>query len=379
MVSVRRMSNSRGVWGMAMAAACVLASACDRAGSGSVGHTLKPVATFGGVGLSPGQFAYPRAIASDGRDLWIIDKMARVQRIDPESGRCLEIWRMPEWKNGKPTGVSVFCGDPPLLFVPDTHYQRVVVYAIEPREALIARAGGKPVEKTTPEPLFSFGKRGKGLGEFIYPTDIAFVPTSDGKRPARVYVAEYGDNDRISIWEPDAAGAYQPKGTFGTWGSGEDPGAIEFSRPQAVAVDAKRAELLVADSSNHRIGRFTLEGALVKWIGSRETAGVSNGGEGISSCAEVEGFNYPYSVEPLGDGTALVLEMGGARVRQIDLDSGATVNLWGARGSGVGQLASPWGMGIAGGRVYILDSGNNRVVGMDLPRPGNKIAIGGGQ
>ncbi len=385
MVSVTQLFQSR--WarratGLALVF-CVglLEPGCGRSGgrSGGAGdHTLKPVVMFGGVGTSPGQFAYPRAIDSDGRDLWIIDKMARVQRIDPETGRCLEIWRMPEWKNGKPTGVTVFRGEPPLLFVPDTHYQRVMVYAIEPREAVIARGGGRAVEKATPEPVAMFGKRGKGLGEFIYPTDVAIVPTSDGKRPLKVFIAEYGDNDRISIWEPDAAGVYQPKGSFGVWGPGEDPKAIEFNRPQAVVFDAKRSELLIADSSNHRIGRFTLDGGLVKWIGSRETAGVERGGEGMRDGPEVEGFNYPYSVEPLGDGTALVVEMGGARVRQIDLESGATVHLWGARGSGPGQLASPWGLGIAGGQVYILDSGNNRVVGMELPRLRVGLAKGGG-
>src|SRR3954466_8963629 len=48
---------------------------------------------FGEVGLSPGQFSYPRAIDTDGKDLWIIDKGARVQRIDPATGKGLSLWR----------------------------------------------------------------------------------------------------------------------------------------------------------------------------------------------------------------------------------------------------------------------------------------------
>src|SRR4051812_26778284 len=59
---------------------------------------LAVTAVFGEVGISPGQFTYPRAIDTDGHDLWIIDKGARVQRIDPATGKSSSLWRMPEWE-----------------------------------------------------------------------------------------------------------------------------------------------------------------------------------------------------------------------------------------------------------------------------------------
>ena len=43
---------------------------------------------------------------------------------------------------------------------------------------------------------------GTGPGQFIYPTDVAF----DAK--GHVFVSEYGDNDRIQVFEPDGKFLY---------------------------------------------------------------------------------------------------------------------------------------------------------------------------
>lgn len=309
---------------------------------------LHPVAMIGEVGLSPGQFAFPRAIDTDGKSLWVIDKAGRVQRLDLESGKCLECWMMPETELGKPTGVTVFPGDPPLLFVPDTHYQRVMVYAVKP--------GAGSVVRETPKPVAQFGKRGKGPGEFIYPTDIVVIPTEDGKRPARVYVAEYGDNDRISVFEPDGAGSYEFKFAFGRWGDGSHPDEVEFNRPQSMSLDESRRELVVADAGNHRLGRFTLDGKLVRWIGTPENVGDAPGQ-----------FHYPWAVQAMGDGTALVVDQASARVQRIDLTTGASLGSYGEPGPGPGQLAMPWALAVTGGRMYIVDASNNRVVVAAVP------------
>ena len=65
---------------------------------------------IGSAGVGPGQFASPRVITTDGEALWVIDKLARVQRIDPATGRCTYWFRMPEWEVGKPTGARVLPG-----------------------------------------------------------------------------------------------------------------------------------------------------------------------------------------------------------------------------------------------------------------------------
>lgn len=335
-----------------MVATSAALTGCGRSPNTDTG--LHPTAIIGEVGTSPGQFAYPRAIDTDGESMWVIDKAGRVQRFELATGQCVEYWGMPQTEFGKPTGVSVFAGDPPLLFIPDTHYQRVMVVAIEP----LAQTKAKPVVRAAPTPLTQFGKRGKGPGEFIYPTDVAILPTEDGKRPARLYISEYGDNDRVSIYEPTAAGGYEFRSSFGHWGAGEDPAIIEFNRPQSVSLDLGRRELLVADAGNHRIGRFTLDGALIKWVGSPESMGDEPGH-----------FHYPWALQAMGDGSALVVEQVSARVQRIDLTTGESLGVYGGPGAKPGQLAVPWAIAVTHGMMYIVDGGNNRVVAAETPRP----------
>src|SRR5262249_29245193 len=147
-------------------------------------------------------------IDADATSLWIIDKTARVQRIDPKTGNCLLWWRMPEYQLGKPVGVSVVSmsgqsaaggGGPGtgLLFIPDTPYNRTMVY--QPP----ARAGEEP---TLVRQIGSFGRE---PGQFIYPTDVAVLKSAAaGDKPGsggieRIYVSEYGGNDRVSVFDAD--------------------------------------------------------------------------------------------------------------------------------------------------------------------------------
>src|SRR5438552_3206451 len=68
-------------------------------GAGAAGHVggraLAVKSMFGEVGLNPGQFTYPRAIDGDGKSLYVIDKAAHVQRMDPATGRATAMWTMP--------------------------------------------------------------------------------------------------------------------------------------------------------------------------------------------------------------------------------------------------------------------------------------------
>ena len=108
---------------------------------------------------------------------------------------------MPEWEHGKPTGVTA--RDPPgeggpIVFVPDTHYNRVMVYAGEDRTDN-KLPGGRLLTK--------WGEYGRGAGQFIFLTDVAILTTPDGAGITRLYISEYEENDRISIYEP-ATGVY---------------------------------------------------------------------------------------------------------------------------------------------------------------------------
>ena len=316
-------------------------------------HTAAPLRVervLGEQGTFPGQFAYPRAMDFDGQSLWVIDKEARVQQIDPQTGHAGVWWRMPDWALGKPTGVTVAPAALPdgslveALYVADTHYHRVMVYAL-PAE--------RPSAPTEIEPtlLASFGSAGTEPGQFVYPTDVAVLLDDAGGTVERIFVSEYGGNDRVSVFDS----GYRFLFSFGTLGEGLDPAALEFSRPQAMVIDTDRRELLVADACNHRIGRFTLDGGLLGWIGSPEPDGA-----GVR-------LDFPYAVTLLGDGSLLVTEFGAAQVRRLDPASGASLGVFGVAGRGRGELATPW-CSVVGGRVtYVLDSGNNRILVTELP------------
>lgn len=309
---------------------------------------------FGEVGISPGQFSYPRCIDAAWGEVWVIDKLARVQRFDAERGVCTGGWRMPEWDNGKPTGITLWqppAGGPARVIIADTHYHRVMIYdpsgAAPPDRMMEARG----------ELRASFGSYGEAEGQFIYPTDVAVMPTPDGKGIGRLYVSEYGGHDRVSVFEP--AQGQTPgderlfvfRFAFGKFGSGT---GAEFNRPQAIEFDAERNEVIVTDACNHRIGRFSPDGLVLGWVGH----GVGRGpGQ----------MQYPYGIELLGKGRLMVAEFGGNRVQEFDLTTGESLGVYGQAGRHEGELATPWGVAAIDGSVMVLDSGNNRVQVMRLP------------
>jgi DNA-binding beta-propeller fold protein YncE/ABC-type spermidine/putrescine transport system permease subunit II len=292
-------------------------------GGDGEGGPLDPIETFGVNGLSLGQFSYPRCIDVDAERefVYVIDKTARVQRFDFDGEPQLE-WRMPKKEQGKPTGVSV--APDGRVFVADTHYFRVIVYDAEGSE------------------LMRFGSYGEGPGEFIYTTDIAFGPEG------RLYVAEYGGNDRIQVFTPDGEYLFE----FGTFGdvtaepASPGPDELVLNRPQSIMFSEDRSELFIADAVNHRIVVTDPEGNLLRSIGRPGR--------------EQGDLHYPYGLAQLPDGSILVAEFGSNRIQRFSAD-GRSLGVYGVLGAGEGELRYPWGVACAGGRTFVLDSGNNRV------------------
>jgi ABC-type Fe3+ transport system permease subunit/DNA-binding beta-propeller fold protein YncE len=286
--------------------------ACLFAGSTGCDHT-KPDAIWCETGTGPAQVVYPRAIDYSAKDdtFFIIDRMARVQHLN-RKGECLNEWRMPQWQIGKPVGVTV--GPDGDIYVPDTHYQRVMVYS--PKGELLRQ----------------WGKAGRGNGEFIYPTDIAF----DSK--GHVFVSEYGDNDRIQVFTPSGEFLY----AFGSFG--KDDG--QFIRPQSMVIDGDL--VYITDACNHRIQVFKTDGTFVRVMGSV--------GSGLGQ------FRYPYGLAQDNEGHLIVCEFGNNRVQMIDKITGKGIKAWGTGGHDAGQLAYPWGVAVdKHDRVVAVDAGNNRL------------------
>jgi DNA-binding beta-propeller fold protein YncE/ABC-type Fe3+ transport system permease subunit len=294
-------------------AAAVLLLTMMLVAAGCGDHT-KPEAIWCETGTGPAQVVYPRAIAYRPQDdtFFVIDRMARVQNLN-RKGECLAEWRMPEWKTGKPVGVSI--GPDGNVYIPDTHYQRIMVYS--PKGELLRK----------------WGSEGTGPGQFIYPTDIAF----DSK--GNVFVSEYGDHDRIQVFAPRGDYLYE----FGKFGKGDQ----EFMRPQSMVIDSTDT-VYVTDACNHRIQVFKTDGTVLKTLGR---AG-SGPGE----------FRYPYGLDMDASGHLIVCEFGNNRVQQIDKETGRGLKTWGSGGHEPGQLAYPWGVAVdRKGEVVAVDAGNNRL------------------
>ena len=179
------------------------------------------VRIFGEMGDNDGQFRKPRAIQiSPANELYIVDFNGRIQVFNP-AGTFLRGWRTPEVYFGKPCGLG--WSNDGLLMVADTHYFRVLFY----------QPDGELVEART-----IGGKNGSGPGEFAFLTDA--VQDTRG----RYFVGEYGENDRVQIFDPN--GQYVAE--FG--GHGNEP--EQFLRPQALTFD-RAGRLWIADACNHRL------------------------------------------------------------------------------------------------------------------------------
>ncbi len=282
------------------------ASGCGRGGSA-------PDAVWMETGTGPGQVVYPRGIAYSAGDdtIFLVDRMARVQHLDHD-GKFLNAWALPEKRAGKPVGLSV--GPDGNVYVPDTHYYRVIVYTPQ----------GKEVRR--------WGGFGRGPGQFVYPTDVEF------DRRGRCFVAEYGDNDRIQVFGPDGKVLYQ----FGAFGQGDG----QFIRPQDMVIDGDT--VYVTDACNHRICVFTTDG---KWVRNMGHCG-SGPGE----------FRFPYGMDMDREGHLVVSEFGNNRVQRIDKATGRGLGTWGSAGREAGEMAYPWGVIVdKRDRVVAVDAGNNRL------------------
>jgi DNA-binding beta-propeller fold protein YncE len=280
------------------------------------GDRTQPKAIWCETGTGPCQVVYPRALTYSPKDdsFFLIDRMARVQHLD-HSGKFLAEWRMPEFQVGKPVGVSV--GPDGNVYVPDTHYHRVVVYTPD----------GKL--------LRMWGSAGTGDSQFIYPTDVAW----DSK--GHVFVSEYGDNDRIQVFD---ASVDPPKFLykFGAFGANDG----QFSRPQSMVID--QDIVYVTDACNHRIAVFKSDGTFVRNMGSV--------GSGLGQ------FRFPYGLDEDREGRLVVCEFGNNRVQLIDKQTGQGLRTWGHAGRDPGQLAYPWGVAVdKRDRVVAVDAGNNRL------------------
>ncbi len=283
-------------------------------GCGSVfGSSGAPDLIWGTHGTRDGWLHLPRVATFDDKDeLYVADLTDRIQVFNRD-GKFLRSWRTPSLNIDGPNGLTA---DPfGRILIADTHFYRLLVY--DRQGNLLKQIGS--------------GVQGEGPGEFVYCTDVV------ADRSGNLYVSEYGNTDRIQVFDPDGKWLRQ-------WGGhGYEPG--EFLRPRALAIDPDD-NLYVADSCNHRIQVFDTNGKLLRYWGSRGT--------------EPGKMAFPYDVAVHGD-SVYACEYGNNRVQKFSL-GGKPLGTWGRHGRDPGALNNPWALAVdSKGAVSVIDSNNHRV------------------
>ena len=282
--------------------------------------SVLPEDIWGRRGTTDGRLQKPRAMAVDDEDnIYIVDMSARIQVFDDTGNLRRGPWRMPEFANGKPTGMSVDRSG--NLAVADTHYYRILFFSPDGELLEDKTIGGTP---------------GNGPGEFGLLTDV--VQDSKGY----YYASEYGGFDRIQKFTAD--------GQFVTqWGVHGDR-KKEFRRPQNMAID-EQDRIWVCDACNHRIQVFDTDGKLLDIWGHHGRAP----GE----------LSYPYDLV-LDEQFVYICEYGNNRVQKFTRD-GTSIACWGHSGRDAGQLYNPWALVLnRAGRLLVLDTNNHRVQKINL-------------
>jgi len=178
--------------------------------------------------------------------------------------------------------------------------------------------------------LFTFGRQGKGNGEFQDPVGLGVGHNG------QIYIADSGNN-RIQIFNSRG----QFKRLF-NMRSGNIP-----VRPIDVASDPRTGNLYVTGNNNHKLMVYSQGGRLIRqWGGNGAAPGQ---------------FRYPATVAVTKDSRIAVVDVLNTRVQLFQADGRFLVNIgeWGVL---PGQLFRPKGVAIDHrGRVYISDSYMNLV------------------
>jgi DNA-binding beta-propeller fold protein YncE len=211
---------------------------------------------------------------------------------------------------------------------PNGRHGHLAIYRVPAAPAALGSGGSGP-EPTTSVPVpgsMFVGGRGTVAGRFQGPRGIAVLPSGE------VVVAD-SDNHRLQRFS--STGEWL--GEIGGLGSG--PG--RFNQPNGLAVGAE-GHLFVADSTNHRVQELEAGGRFVReWRGP------------------APGFYGPRDLELGPDGVLYVLDQGRGRV--VTIGPGGQMAAFASLGSGDSQLLDPTGLAVVGERVYVADAANARL------------------
>ena len=174
--------------------------------------------------------------------------------------------------------------------------------------------------------------------DFVWP--VQMIRDDD----QNVYVSDEGKHT-ITVWRPSDGELLDEWGTHGS-----DPGQLD--RPSGICWDSD-GNMLVVDTRNHRVQKFTSSGQYISGFGEYGT----DDGQ----------FNYPWgvAVDPF-DSAIYVSDWRNDRLQKFDGDGN---HIWtiGSSGDELGQFNRPAGVSVdRHGDVYVADRGNHRVQQFDV-------------
>lgn len=152
-----------------------------------------------------------------------------------------------------------------------------------------------------------------------------------------------------------------------------------FRRPTHAAADAA-GNVYVADTGNHAV-RVLRAGA------ARTVATVAGDGTAGAAIGAAARLRSPQGVAVAADGTVYVADTGNHRILRLRPSGGAFVaevlaglDGWSGHEDGAGaaaRFASPAGLALAGGALYVADRGNHAIRRVDLDGAVRTVAGGG--
>lgn len=295
-------------------------------------------------------FDYPLGIAAgpDGR-LYVADKhYHKIQAFAPD-GTFLREWGWP--RRGKGEDISQFdrpsalaVGPDGTVYVADVNNNRIQAFDADGN---FLRMWGEEDCRTVPRPA----------GRFCFLEGVSVG--ADGA----VYVLDSW-NHRVQVFSPEGRflRMWGRNGGDGTPGGGDG----EFRKPMyGVAVaptgPGGAEEVYVADKENHRVQVFDTSGRFLRRWGGEDCRPPAGDGRfcypaGIAVGRTGAGGAYEVYVTDAGNNRIQVFTPAGAFLRKWGKDGGT-----GAAGAGMGEFNDLHSVAIVGDRLFIADSGNNRI------------------
>jgi DNA-binding beta-propeller fold protein YncE len=196
-----------------------------------------------------------------------------------------------------------------------------------------------PATPGTPPPQFNYlperstsmFKGGKGTRNGQFESPVGMAVDNNGN----ILVADTG-NGRIEKFS--ATGAFLT--TIGSKGIGHG----QLGDPNGIAVD-RAGNIYVAEAGNHRVQKLASDGTFIaEWKGPEP------------------GFYGPRRIAIDPDGCIYVVDQGHSRIAKFSPD-GHVLTTWGTKGNGAGQFNDPTSVAVdpTTNKVYVADPINKRI------------------